>query len=68
MSAGANEAQSSESAALAPYGSYPTRKGVILVTPDAFKGLIPTGHAEGVKPVETRLVKRSVSGPPARAG
>ena len=24
--------------------------------------------AEGVKPVETRLVKRSVSGPPARAG
>jgi uncharacterized protein YycO len=45
MSAGANEAQSSESAALAPYGSYPTRKGVILVTPDAFKGLIPTGHA-----------------------
>lgn len=29
----------------APYGSYPTRKGVILVTPDWFKGLIPTGHA-----------------------
>ena len=24
---------------------YPTRKGVILVTSDAFKGLIPTGHA-----------------------
>lgn len=26
-------------------GSYPTRKGVILVTPDAYKYLIPTGHA-----------------------
>lgn len=29
----------------AAYGTYPTRKGVILVTPDKFKGLIPTGHA-----------------------
>lgn len=27
------------------YGAMPTRKGTILVTPDAFKGLIPTGHA-----------------------
>ena len=27
------------------YGSRPTRKGTILVTSDAFKGLIPTGHA-----------------------
>lgn len=27
------------------YGSYPTRKGVILVTPDKYKNLIPTGHA-----------------------
>lgn len=26
-------------------GTYPTRKGVILVTPDAYKNLIPTGHA-----------------------
>lgn len=26
-------------------GSYPRRKGVILVTGDAYKGLIPTGHA-----------------------
>ncbi len=26
-------------------GSYPTRFGVILVTADAYKGLIPTGHA-----------------------
>lgn len=26
-------------------GSYPTRKGVILVTSDAYKGIIPTGHA-----------------------
>lgn len=24
---------------------YPVRKGVILVTPDKYKGLIPTGHA-----------------------
>lgn len=30
---------------MSAYGSYPTRKGVILVTSDAFKGLIPTGHA-----------------------
>lgn len=29
----------------AAYGSRPTRKGVILATPDKFKGLIPTGHA-----------------------
>ncbi len=27
------------------FGSYPTRKGVILVTPDKYKNLIPTGHA-----------------------
>jgi uncharacterized protein YycO len=27
------------------YGSYPTRNGVILVTSDAYKGLIPTVHA-----------------------
>lgn len=26
-------------------GSYPTRKGIILVTGDFYKGLIPTGHA-----------------------
>jgi uncharacterized distant relative of cell wall-associated hydrolases len=26
-------------------GRYPTRKGVILVTSDPYKGLIPTGHA-----------------------
>ena len=26
-------------------GTYPTRNGVILVTADAYKGLIPTGHA-----------------------
>ena len=26
-------------------GSYPERPGVILVTPDKYKGLIPTGHA-----------------------
>lgn len=27
------------------YGTYPRRKGVILVTKDKFKGIIPTGHA-----------------------
>lgn len=26
-------------------GSYPTRKGVILVTDDKYKGVVPTGHA-----------------------
>ena len=26
-------------------GKYPVRKGTILVTSDAYKGLIPTGHA-----------------------
>lgn len=31
--------------ATAAKGTYPTRKGVILVTADAYKGLIPTGHA-----------------------
>ncbi|WP_152361054.1 YiiX/YebB-like N1pC/P60 family cysteine hydrolase [Microlunatus speluncae] len=28
-----------------PYGSYPRRKGVILVTRDKYRDLIPTGHA-----------------------
>lgn len=27
------------------YGTYPTRKGVILATNDKYMGLIPTGHA-----------------------
>lgn len=26
-------------------GPYPTRRGVIMVTPDKYKNLIPTGHA-----------------------
>lgn len=26
-------------------GTYPSRKGVILYTPDKYKGIIPTGHA-----------------------
>lgn len=30
---------------IASIGTYPTRKGVILVTKDKYKGLIPTGHA-----------------------
>lgn len=29
----------------ASYGSYPTRKGVILVTDDAYKGVFEVGHA-----------------------
>ena len=29
----------------AEVGSYPTRKGVILVTPDKYKGIVPLGHA-----------------------
>ena len=31
-------------------GSYPSRKGIILVTSDSFKGLIPTGHAAIIYP------------------
>ncbi|MBE6015247.1 MAG: hypothetical protein E7241_07760 [Lachnospiraceae bacterium] len=31
--------------ALKSTGSYPKQKGVILITGDAYKGLIPTGHA-----------------------
>lgn len=33
------------SLSVASFGTYPTRKGVILVTSDKYKGLIPTGHA-----------------------
>ena len=36
-------------------GTYPERKGVILVTPDAFSGLIPTGHAGIVYSRETAI-------------
>ncbi|HEN8954622.1 hypothetical protein DBT48_06450 [Aerococcus mictus] len=35
----------SEGMLRASFGQYPTRKGVILVTKDKYKGLIPTGHA-----------------------
>lgn len=34
-----------QKASLQSAGNYPTRKGVILVTTDAYKNLIPTGHA-----------------------
>ncbi|PKK40190.1 hypothetical protein ABB02_00549 [Clostridiaceae bacterium JG1575] len=34
----------SEGILRASFGQYPTRKGVILVTKDKYKGLIPTGH------------------------
>ena len=37
--------ENSKGIELSAYGTYPTRKGVILVTPDKFKGIIPTGHA-----------------------
>lgn len=43
------------------YGSHPTRKGTILVTPDAFKNLIPTGHAAMVYS-STQVVESLVSG------
>lgn len=35
----------SQSAVARSMGIYPTRKGLILVTADAYKDLIPTGHA-----------------------
>ena len=41
-------------------GTYPTRKGTILVTPDAYKGLIPTGHAAMV--LSSTEVVESLSG------
>lgn len=41
-------------------GTYPTRKGVILVTPDKLKGIIPTGHAAIIY-TSTRVVE-SLSG------
>lgn len=40
-------------------GKYPRRKGVILVTGDAYKGLIPTGHAAIIYDYDT--VVESVS-------
>ena len=41
----AGRGASLQTKALSSMGSYPRRKGVILVTGDAFIGLIPTGHA-----------------------
>lgn len=37
--------ENSRNIGIEAYGTYPTRKGVILVTPDKYKGIIPTGHA-----------------------
>jgi uncharacterized protein YycO len=42
-----------------PIGSYPTRNGVILVTSDPYKDLIPTGHAAII--YTSTLVIESVS-------
>ena len=42
-------------------GTYPTRAGVILVTPDAYKNLIPTGHAAIVLN-QSRVVESLSSG------
>lgn len=42
-------------------GSYPTRKGVILVTADAYKNLIPTGHAAIIYS-KTKVVESVASG------
>lgn len=41
------------------------RRGRLMTS---YSDVLTRIEAEGVKPVETRLVKRSVSGPPARAG
>lgn len=42
---GVNRSTSLRTKATRGMGTYPRRKGVILVTGDAYKGLIPTGHA-----------------------
>ncbi len=42
---GVNRSTSLRTKATRGMGTYPRRKGVILVTGDAFIGLIPTGHA-----------------------
>ena len=42
-------------------GKYPTRAGTILVTPDKYKGLIPTGHAAIVKS-KTKVVESLING------
>ena len=40
-----SDASSDGSVSVSGFGTYPTRYGVILVTADYYKGLIPTGHA-----------------------
>lgn len=42
---GVGNLSKSQNVVAASSGTYPTRYGVILVTEDKFKGLIPTGHA-----------------------
>lgn len=42
-------------------GSYPTRKGVILVTDDAYKGIIKTGHS-GIVYSSSQIVEANVDG------
>lgn len=42
-------------------GKYPTRPGTILVTPDKYKGLIPTGHAAIVKS-KTKVIESLING------
>lgn len=42
-------------------GTYPTRNGVILVTPDKFKGLIPTGHSGIIWDGATGRIIESIS-------
>ncbi len=53
-------AEGSNSVGINATGTYPTRKGVILVTPDKLKGIIPTGHAAIIYS-STRVVE-SLSG------
>lgn len=45
----------------AAYGTYPTRTGVVLVTADAYKGLIPLGHSAIIR-TSTTVVESVASG------
>jgi uncharacterized protein YycO len=49
-------------ASAAAWGSYPTRNGVILVTPDYYKDLIPTGHAGIIWDGATGRIIESLAG------
>lgn len=50
-----------DNSSLRSVGIYPTRNGVILVTADAWKGLIPTGHAGIIWDGKKGLIIESLS-------